>query len=261
MGRPEAPASGERLQKALAGPLRRSRRQVEELVRAGRVRVNGRVAELGARVQPGDRVELDGDRVQLPRRAATPRVLAYHKPEGELCSRRAERGRRTVYESLPPGPHWLPVGRLDLNSSGLLLFTDDGGLANRMAHPSGGLDREYMVRVRPRLTEAQTRQLLQGIELDDGPARCTDLVAGPGSEGGDNQWYCLVVMEGRTRLVRRMFEALGCQVSRLMRVRYGPVQMGRERRPGKHWHPPRAQLRELGQRLGVAGLDAGARSP
>jgi 23S rRNA pseudouridine2605 synthase len=207
-----------------------SRREIEGWIAAGRVTLNGSVAKLGDRAGPGDSVLVDGRPIERPG-ASAPRVLVYNKPAGELVTRSDPQGRRTVFESLPPG-RWVAVGRLDLNSSGLLLFTDSGELANHLMHPRYGLEREYVARIRGALQPAEERKLLQGIALDGIPARFESVRSDRASEG-TNRWYRVVLKEGRNREVRRLFEALGHPVSRLTRVRYGPVELPPELAAGK----------------------------
>ena len=199
-----------------------SRREIEGWIAAGRVTVNGRVAKLGDRAGPSDAIRVDGKAVLAPEKA-NPRVLLYHKPVGELVTRKDPEGRRTVFASLPPG-RWIAVGRLDLNSSGLLLLTDSGELANQLMHPRYGLEREYLARVRGELKPEELQRLLEGILLDGIPARFERIESHRESEGS-NRWYRVVLQEGRNREVRRLFEALGHAVSRLSRVRYGPVEL------------------------------------
>lgn len=216
-------AEPERLQKALARAGVASRRQIEEWVEEGRILINDKPASLGQKIGPGDRVKLNGRLLHLRFGPRSPRMLVYHKPEGEIVSRNDPEGRPSVFERLPALRHgrWLAIGRLDFNTSGLLLFTDDGNLANRMMHPRYGFEREYAVRLLGELDDEQIRALTEGIVLEDGPARFSSLRA----EGGEgvNRWYRVVLPEGRNREVRRMFEAIGFTVSRLIRVRYGPV--------------------------------------
>ncbi len=215
---------GERLQKVLANAGLGSRREIEGWIRDGRVKVNGRVARLGARVGEEDRIEIDGRPVSARRLGGRERfVILYNKPEGEMVTRNDPEGRPTVFDRLPKPPQgrWIAVGRLDVNSSGLLLLTNDGELANRLMHPRYRIDREYAVRVHGEVTEEMVRQLVHGVELEDGPARFEDVVESGGE--GLNHWFHVVIMEGRRREVRRMWEAVGAQVSRLKRVRYGPV--------------------------------------
>jgi 23S rRNA pseudouridine2605 synthase len=191
--------------------------------------VNGQVAKLGDRAAPADAILVDGNRVAR-REASIPRVLLYHKPVGELVTRSDPQGRRTVFDSLPQG-RWVTVGRLDLNSSGLLLLTDSGELANRLMHPRYGLEREYVARIRGALQPAEEKKLLQGISLEGNPARFESVRSDRESEGS-NQWYRVVLKEGRNREVRRLFEAVGHPVSRLIRVRYGPLELPRDLAPG-----------------------------
>lgn len=245
-------AGGERLQKLLAACGLGSRREMEEWIRAGRVTVNGVRARLGVRVGPSDVIRVDGKRIAPPRRPQLPRVLLYHKPEGEIVSRGDPEGRPTVFERLPrvKGAKWLAVGRLDFNSCGLLIFTTSGELANRMMHPRFGLEREYAVRVRGALSPEDTRRLLRGIELDAGLARLETIAEAGG--GGTNRWYRVVVKEGRTHVVRRLFGALGHSVSRLMRVRFGSVRLPPRLRRGCFAELSRAEVRELLAALGPA---------
>jgi len=188
------------------------------------------VAKLGDRAGPGDAIAVDGRPVKQPEKTQ-PRVLLYHKPVGELVTRSDPEGRRTVFSPLPPG-RWIAVGRLDLNSSGLLLLTDSGELANRLMHPRYGLEREYLARVRGELNPGELARLRQGILLDGVPARF-ERVQGHREGEGANRWYRVVLQEGRNREVRRLFEALGHPVSRLSRVRYGPVELPPDLAAGK----------------------------
>jgi 23S rRNA pseudouridine2605 synthase len=231
---PTNPPQAERLQKRLAAAGLGSRREIEGWIAAGRLRINGVPAKLGDRAGPADEVELDGKRVELKAAAARPRVLLYHKPDGEMVTRSDPGGRPTVFERLPaiPGGKWVAVGRLDINTAGLLLLTDSGELANRLMHPRYEVEREYAVRVLGELTEEDRRRLLSGVELEDGAARF-DRIEPSGAAEGANRWYRVVLREGRNREVRRLFEALGRKVSRLLRVRYGPVSLPRDLRPGR----------------------------
>lgn len=244
-----------KLQKVLAQAGLGSRREMEELVRAGRVTVNGEPARIGARVGPNDVIRVDGRVVRGAERKHPPRVLLYHKPEGEIVSRDDPAGRASVFDRLPPvrGAKWLAVGRLDYNTGGLLLLTTEGELANRMMHPRYGLEREYAVRVRGRLTEEQLAQLRSGIELDDGMARC-DAVEDGGGEG-TNRWYRIVIREGRNRIVRRLFEALGLTVSRLMRVRFGSVTLPPRLKRGQYVELAPREVQHLLASLGVHRTD------
>ena len=224
----ETSLPGERLQKVLAQAGIGSRREMEEWISAGRVTVNGTQATLGVRVSEGDKVQVDGRniRLQLQAEQAMPRVLLYHKQEGEIVSRDDPKERANVFDALPKlrGQKWIAIGRLDFNTSGLLIFTTSGELANRLMHPRFEVEREYAVRVQGEMTPDQMHQMTKdGIELEDGLVRFEQL----SDEGGEgyNHWYRLVLKEGRNRVVRRTFEALGLTVSRLMRVRFGIVNL------------------------------------
>jgi 23S rRNA pseudouridine2605 synthase len=219
-----APADplGERVQKVLAAAGLGSRREIEGWIAAGRVSVNGAVVALGARARPGDEIAVDSKPVEGPR-PGNPRVLLYHKPVGELVTRSDPQGRRTVFDALPAG-RWVAVGRLDINSSGLLLLTDSGELANRLMHPRYGFEREYAARIRGELKPEETKQLLAGVPLDGELARFERIAEHREGEGS-NRWYRVVLKEGRNREVRRLFEALGHPVSRLVRLRYGPIEL------------------------------------
>lgn len=219
--------AGERLQKALAQAGVGSRREMEEWISAGRVTVNGEVATLGMRVVEEDVVRVDNRIVRLTAQGESlPRVLLYHKQEGEIVSRDDPEKRANVFDKLPKlrGMKWIAIGRLDFNTSGLLIFTTSGDLANRLMHPRFEVEREYAVRVQGSMTEEQMKQMLkEGITLEDGPVKFEKLV----DEGGEgyNHWYRLILKEGRNRVVRRTFEALGLPVSRLIRVRFGIVNL------------------------------------
>jgi len=209
---------------------------MEQWIAAGRVSVNGETAVVGTRVSAGDRLQVDGRPVRLKSGAAM-RVLLYHKPTGEIVSRDDPDGRPSVFEKLPRlrGAKWIAVGRLDFNTSGLLVFTTSGELANRLMHPSHRIEREYAVRVLGELSEEQMQALRTGVQLEDGAAHLDSIVDVGGQ--GSNHWYNVVLSEGRNREVRRLFEALNVMVSRLMRVRFGPIDL-----PS---HLKRGQTREL----------------
>ncbi len=240
-----------KLQKVLAQAGLGSRRKMEELVRAGRVTVNGAPAGIGARVGPRDVIKVEGRLVRREARGEATRVLLYHKPEGEIVSRDDPGGRVSVFERLPPvkGAKWLAVGRLDYNTGGLLVLTTSGELANRMMHPRYGLEREYAVRLRGRLGEPQIAQLRDGVRLEDGIARCESL-EDRGGEGA-NHWYHVVIREGRNRVLRRMFEALGLTVSRLLRVRFGSVHLPPQLKRGQFVELPPREVRQLLASLGL----------
>ncbi|KEA65439.1 Ribosomal large subunit pseudouridine synthase B [Marinobacterium lacunae] len=214
----------EKLQKVLARSGFGSRREMERVIDEGRVSLNGEPAKLGDRVKEGDKVTLDGRPVQLVFAAeGARRVLIYNKPLGEVCTRHDPEGRPTVFDNLPPlkQGRWIIIGRLDINTTGLLLFTTDGELANRMMHPSANIDREYAVRVLGDVNDEMLERLKQGVLLEDGMAQFSDVRYFDGE--GANKWYHCVVMEGRNREVRRLWESQGLQVNRLKRVRFGPV--------------------------------------
>ncbi len=200
---------------------------MEEMILAGRITVNRMPAEVGQKVGPGDEVRINGELVKVRFAEPRARILMYHKPAGEIVTRDDPEGRATVFEKLPSigNGKWINVGRLDYNTEGLLLFTNSGELANRLMHPRYEVEREYAVRVMGRLTDEQMQALTTGIELEDGPARCDSVVDGGGDDDGSNHWYRVVLKEGRNREVRRLFEALGIMVSRLIRVRYGTLAM------------------------------------
>lgn len=228
-----AAISGEKLQKVLARAGAGSRREMERWIAEGRVTVDGRPARLGDRVRPGQRLRIDGRLLPAPTFTPKSRVLIYHKPEGEVTTRSDPEGRPTVFGKLPALKHgrWIAIGRLDLNSSGLLLFTTDGELAHRLMHPSAQVEREYAVRVLGAVPPQALQRLSAGVDLEDGPARFESVVDAGGA--GANHWYHVVIREGRNREVRRMWEAVGAKVSRLIRVRYGPVGLPRLVRPGR----------------------------
>ncbi|AOV97137.1 23S rRNA pseudouridylate synthase [Edwardsiella hoshinae] len=218
----------EKLQKVLARAGHGSRREIEALIKEGRVSVDGKLATLGDRVEVTStmKIRVDGRVVSIREsEQEICRVLAYYKPEGELCTRRDPEGRPTVFDRLPRlrGSRWIAVGRLDINTSGLLLFTTDGELANRLMHPSREVEREYAVRVFGQVDEDKLRQLSRGVQLEDGPASFKS-ISFQGGEGL-NQWYNVTLTEGRNREVRRLWEAVGVQVSRLIRVRYGDLTL------------------------------------
>jgi 23S rRNA pseudouridine2605 synthase len=219
---------GERLQKLLAQAGLGSRREIEGWIADGRIKVNGEVAELGARASFRDKIEVDGKEVKLDGVGRTRRILAYNKPEGEVCTTHDPEGRPTVFEKLPrlKGERWINVGRLDINTSGLLLFTTDGELANKLMHPSSGIDREYAVRIRGEVDEDMIKRLKEGVMLEDGMAKFTDVQYYDGD--GQNQWFHVVLMEGKNREVRRLWESQGVTVSRLKRVRYGCIFMPKQ---------------------------------
>lgn len=218
-------AEPQRLHKILAEAGIGSRREIEEWIIAGRISVNGLPADVGQKVGPEDKVRVNGKPINLRFTPRLPRVIMYHKMEGEIVSRDDPEGRQSVFNRLPVlrRGRWIAIGRLDFNTSGLLLFTDNGTLANKFMHPRYGLEREYAVRLLGELTDEQKKELTTGITLEDGPAKFNTVLDGGGE--GANHWYRVTLSEGRNREVRRMFEAFGLTVSRLMRVRYGPVEL------------------------------------
>lgn len=228
-----APIQSERIHKILSQIGVGSRREIESWIRSGRVSVNGKPATIGQPVTPRSKIAIDGKPVRLltAQKSAT-RVLAYHKQEGELSTRRDPEGRPTVFDRLPLLRHsrWIQVGRLDMNTSGLLLFTNDGELAQRLMHPSHGFEREYAVRVYGDVTKPILQRLQEGVELEDGLARFVSIRVEGGS--GSNHWFHVTLTEGRNREVRRLWESQGLTVSRLIRVRFGPIQLSRGLRRG-----------------------------
>ncbi len=243
---------GARLHKALADLGLGSRREIEGWIEAGRVTVNGRAAVLGQRIARGDRVAVDGKPVRLPdAEPAAIRVIAYNKPEGEICSRRDPEGRPTVFAALPRlrDGRWIIVGRLDLNTTGLLLATDSGELANRLMHPGSSIEREYLVRVLGEVDAALLARLRAGVLLDDGMAAFDDIRELKGE--GSNRWFTVVLREGRNREVRRLWESQGCKVSRLKRVRFGTVALGPRERRGTCRELDEAEVRALCASVGL----------
>ena len=236
-----------RLQKALALAGLGSRRDMDELVAAGRVSINGTVAELGARVKPGDKVRVDSKPVLIRWPDRLPRVIVYHKQEGEIVTRDDPEGRTTVFDRLPQtrSSKWVAIGRLDVNTSGLLIFTTSGDLANRMTHPSFEVEREYAVRVLGKLTPEQMKETTAGVQLDDGPASFQFIREDDDKEDSVNHWYRVGIREGRNREVRRMFEHFGLTVSRLMRVRFGIVTLPSRLKRGQFYELNELEVSKL----------------
>ena len=231
----------ERIQKVLAGVGVASRRKIEELILEGHVTVNGRPATLGQKIDHSDKVRVKGKQIGLSRKQQAMRVLLYKKRTGEVVTREDPDGRKTVFRKLPQieGGRWIAIGRLDINTSGILLFTNHGELARRLMHPSYEVEREYAVRVLGEVKDETLERLREGVRLDDGMGHFESVHATDGpleDEGGKpsaaNRWFNAVVKEGRHRLVRRLWESQRCQVSRLIRVRYGPIALGRGQRSG-----------------------------
>jgi len=242
----------ERLQKVMAQSGYGSRRNVEILIAQGHLTINGQVAKLGDSVGPGDKVKLDGKLISLRYGEPLPRVLLYHKPTGEIVTRDDPEERPTVFEKLPKvtGGRWVSVGRLDFNTEGLLIFTTNGDLANRLTHPRFEVEREYAVRLMGELTEEQKEKLLAGVDIEGESCRF-DSIEDRGGEGS-NHWYHVVLREGKNREVRRMMEAMGLMVSRLMRVRFGNVQLPGFLKRGQMRELDETQIHEL---LAFAGTD------
>ncbi len=235
-----------RIQKLLAQAGVGSRREIEKFITEGAIRVNGQVATLGDKITPEDKIQLNGRIVKLARKLDQPvKVIMYHKPEGQICSTRDPKHKDTVFKHLPRlgEGRWISVGRLDLNSTGLLLLTNDGDLANHLMHPSTGLARVYQVRVRGEVSPEALKQLKQGIKLSDGMAKFDELKALSGQ--GQNYWYSVTLHEGKNREVRRLFEAVGHQVSRLLRTEYGPIALPRRLGPGRHQYLDEKQIAVL----------------
>ena len=256
-----AASSQPKLHKALAQAGLGSRLEMERAIEQGRVTVEGERAHVGQRLQPGDRVQMDGKPMRIAAAPPPVRVLAYHKPVGEVVTHDDPQNRPTVFGRLPrPGAgKWLAVGRLDLNTEGLLLITNSGDLANRLMHPSFGLEREYAVRVLGALSDEEKQRLLDGVTIDGGaPARFNTLEdeTGPGGkssggEGGVNRWYRVTISEGRNREVRRMIEAVGHAVSRLIRIRYGVFALPRGLKRGAWVELDARAIGALGQAVGA----------
>ena len=242
----------QRLQKFLASQGLGSRREIERWIQDGRLVVNGEPAALGVKADGSDRVELDGKRLKFSQKPFKRRVIIYNKPEGEVCTRRDTEGRKTIFDRLPVrnSERWIAVGRLDMNTSGLLLFTNDGELANALMHPSNNVDREYAVRVNGKVEDEMLVRLREGVLLEDGHARFTDIQRG--REGtGKNNWFYVVLMEGRNREVRRLWESQGVRVSRLKRVRYGNVFIPSRLKAGKYEELEENAVEQLAELVGL----------
>jgi 23S rRNA pseudouridine2605 synthase len=249
---PDEADKGEKLQKVLAHLGLGSRRQIEGWIEEGRLTIDGLTARLGDRVRGGQAVRLDGKSIALDA-ASQVRVLLYHKPLREVCSRNDPEGRKTVFERLPrlKSGRWISVGRLDFNTTGVLLFTTDGDLAHALMHPSAAIEREYLVRVMGRVDDDVLQRLKEGVQLDDGPARFSDIQEGGGD--GINRFFYVVLTEGRNREVRRLWESQGLTVSRLKRVRYGEVFMPSKLKKGQWLELPQKDVDVIYQ---MAGLPA-----
>ncbi|MFT4517958.1 MAG: 23S rRNA pseudouridine2605 synthase [Halioglobus sp.] len=243
-GAAEDKLPGEKLQKVLARTGLGSRREMERWIESGRVAVNGKVATLGDRVDGRVRLTVDGRLVEIAP-AEEARCILYHKPTGEVCTRNDPEGRRTVFERLPKlkTGRWISIGRLDFNTSGLLLFTTDGELANILMHPSSNIEREYSVRVMGQVDDSMLKRMMDGVMLEDGIARFADVQDGGGE--GINHWFYVVLMEGRNREVRRLWESQGLTVSRLKRVRYGEVFIPSKVKQGQWVELDRKEVKSL----------------
>jgi 23S rRNA pseudouridine2605 synthase len=244
---------GEKLQKVLARAGLGSRRELEHWITDGRITVNGVVAKLGDRVLPGQDIRVDGHSLSAGARHGTRRrVIIYSKPEGQVCTMADPEGRPTVFDHLPVlrNARWIVIGRLDFNTQGLLLFTTDGELANKLMHPSSEIEREYAVRVLGNVDADMLARLRAGVQLDDGPAHFDD-IRDAGGEGA-NHWYHVTLKEGRNREVRRLWEAVGVKVSRLIRVRFGPVTLPRMLRPGRWEELDKDVMTALIESVGLA---------
>jgi 23S rRNA pseudouridine2605 synthase len=241
----------EKLHKLLANAGYGSRREMERWIEAGRLTINGKLAVTADRVSEGDKIKLDGRYINLKFAASKPRVLLYHKPVGEICTRHDPEGRANVFTNLPKlkTARWIAVGRLDINTSGLLLFTTDGVLANKLMHPSAEIEREYAVRVLGEVTDDMLKAMKSGVELEDGMAHFDSIVDAGGT--GANRWYHVMLREGRKREVRRLWESQGVRVSRLQRIRFGDLTLSRSLRPGKWRDLEAEELKNLYESVGL----------
>ena len=239
----------ERIQKILANEGIVSRRQAEKLIREGRIKVNGQEAFLGMSISRRDLIEIDGKVVEISEGTNPLRVLMYNKKVGEISSTKDPEGRPSVFLALPKisKGKWISVGRLDINTSGLMLFTNNGELANKLMHPSSKIEREYVARIRGQVEPDHIRRLLEGVNLEDGKANFSDIQ--PGRKGKSNQWFAMVIMEGRTREVRRMWESQGFAVSRLKRVRIGGLFLPASLRQGYYKELAEKEIKSIGPQL------------
>lgn len=241
----------EKIQKLLANLGFGSRREIEGLLSKGRIKVNGQLAKLGDRAVPEDRISIDDKLCRFKPRKNSRRILIYHKPEGEICTRKDTEGRPTIFENLPAlrEGRWVLVGRLDCNTAGLLILTTDGELANRLMHPSYEIEREYAVRVIGKISAMNIAKLKKGVRLEDGMAHFQQVVDAGGT--GMNHWYHVILTEGRTREVRRIFDALDIKLNRLIRIRYGNVFLPRDLPKGKFRDLTDDEIAEVVNQVGL----------
>ena len=239
----------ERIQKILANEGIVSRRQAENLIREGRIKINGEEAILGMSISRRDLIEIDGKVVEISEGSNPLRILMYNKKVGEISSTKDPEGRPSVFLALPKisKGKWISVGRLDINTSGLMLFTNNGELANKLMHPSSKIEREYVARIRGQVEPGHIRRLLEGVNLEDGKASFSDIQ--PGRKGKSNQWFAMVIMEGRTREVRRMWESQGFAVSRLKRVRIGGLFLPANLKQGNYKELAEKEIKSIGPQL------------
>ena len=239
----------ERIQKILSSEGIASRRQAENLIREGRIKVNGLEAILGMSISRHDLIEIDGKKIEISEGKKALRVLMYNKKIGEISTTKDSLDRPSVFQSLPKiiNGKWISVGRLDINTSGLMLFTNDGKFANKLMHPSSNIEREYVARIRGKVETDHIRELLEGVNLEDGKASFSDIQ--PGRKGKTNQWFAMVIMEGRTREVRRMWESLGFAVSRLKRVRIGGLFLPANIKQGKYKELSEKEIKSIEPQL------------
>lgn len=255
------PTEGVRISKALAMSGAGGRRQCDVLVEEGKVIVNGQIATLGQKITPKDRVQISGKPIIIKWQDRLARIIVYHKPEGEIISRSDPKGRQTVFDKVPPlkNKRFISIGRLDFNTSGLLIFTTSGELANHFTHPRYEIEREYSVRIYgDELTPEQMKQLKDGIKLEDGMANFANIMK-QADQGQDskNYWYKIILLEGRNREVRRMFEHFGLTVSRLIRTRFGPVSLPPRLKRGQYYELNEIEVAQIMQNFGlnIAGMD------
>ncbi|MBE0485138.1 23S rRNA pseudouridine(2605) synthase RluB [Marinobacter sp.] len=261
-GDQSVPGGPERVQKLLARAGVGSRREIEGWMEAGRLLVNGKPVQAGQKATTEDKFELDGKVLDVASAAqVVRRVLIYNKPEGEVTSRKDPEGRPTVFDRLPrlKDQRWISIGRLDINTTGLVIFTTDGELANRLMHPSSQIDREYAVRVFGEVDDAMQARLLEGVLLEDGMARFSDISPAGGS--GINRWFHVTLLEGRNREVRRLWESQGVRVSRLKRVRYGPIFLPSRLTLGKWEELEQKAVDTLSKVVGLASVDIPQKTP